>query len=175
MLVLGIDPGFDRLGWAVGQTLAGGRVNLLSFGLITTDKKQTIYQRLHQIDEEISQLVGEFHCQQAALESLFYFRNDTTVINVAQARGVMLAALLRCGVEIFEYSPPQIKLAVTGFGRADKAAVAKMVRTQLHLDDYLSRTGTKVIDDTYDAMAVLLTHAGAAGLQAKINGSQWGK
>ena len=168
MLILGIDPGFDRLGWAVAQTLQNGSLNLLSFGLIATDKKQTIYERLAYIDQEMTQLLREFPIDQAALESLFYFRNDTTIVNVAQARGVVLSALLRAHVQIFEYSPPQIKLAVTGYGRADKKAIEKMVRLQFKLDDYLAKSDQSVLDDTYDALAVLLTHNGARGLQEKI-------
>ena len=169
MIVLAIDPGFDRIGWAAAQVWSGDKINLLSFGLIETNKKDDVFVRFRQIDQEITSLITEFGVQEAALESLFFFRNKTTVIRVAEARGIMLAALIRAGVKLFEYSPPQIKMAVAGFGRADKKAIEKMVRLQLHLDDFLQQTGTPVIDDTFDALAVLLTHVGSRGLQKSLN------
>ncbi|MBQ6449949.1 crossover junction endodeoxyribonuclease RuvC [bacterium] len=157
---MGIDPGFDRIGWAVGQLLGQHQLNLLSYGLVETNKKADLFTRYAQIEREFNALTKEFQVDEAALETLVFFRNYTTVIPVAQARGIILSSLIRHQVKIFEYSPPQIKMSVTGFGRADKAAVAKMVRLQLHLDEQ-----TKIIDDTYDALAVLLTHLGSRGLQ----------
>ena len=160
MIIMGIDPGFDRIGWAVGQLLGQHQLNLLSYGLVETNKKADLFTRYAQIEREFNALTKEFQVDEAALETLVFFRNYTTVIPVAQARGIILSSLIRHQVKIFEYSPPQIKMSVTGFGRADKAAVAKMVRLQLHLDEQ-----TKIIDDTYDALAVLLTHLGSRGLQ----------
>ena len=160
MIIMGIDPGFDRIGWAVGQLLGQHQLNLLSYGLVETNKKADLFTRYAQIEREFNALTKEFQVDEAALETLVIFRNYTTVIPVAQARGIILSSLIRHQVKIFEYSPPQIKMSVTGFGRADKAAVAKMVRLQLHLDEQ-----TKIIDDTYDALAVLLTHLGSRGLQ----------
>lgn len=168
MIVLGIDPGFDRIGWAVGQVLVGGKINLLSFGLVETNKHDDLFTRYAQIEREFAALIDEFQVEEAALESLVFFRNYTTVIPVAQARGIILAALIRRGVKIAEYSPPQIKMSVTGFGRADKAAVAKMVRLELKLDEQKAMPA-KIIDDTYDAMAVLLTHVASRSLQAKMS------
>jgi len=166
MIALGIDPGFDRIGWAVGQILRDGQINLLSYGLVETDRRADLFARYAQIEREFSALIGEFQVQEAALESLVFFRNYTTVIPVAQARGIILAALIRAGVQIAEYSPPQIKMSVTGFGRADKAAVARLVRMQLGLDE--KKLPVPIIDDTYDAMAVLLTHAAGRKLSAKL-------
>lgn len=167
MIILGVDPGFDRIGWAVGQMLHSGRVNLLSFGLIETDKKADLFTRYAQIEREFDAIVNEFGVEEAALESLVFFRNYTTVIPVAQARGILLATLIRREVKIFEYSPSQIKMSVTGYGRADKKAIEKMVRLQFKFDE-LNLGKARVIDDTFDAMAVLLTHAGSRGLSAKV-------
>ena len=169
MMIIGIDPGFDRIGWSVGQALRDNQLRLLSFGLIETKKTDTLWQRYSQIDDELTALAHEYHIQEAALESLFFFKNQKTVIRVAEARGVILSALLRAKVEIFEYSPPQIKMAVAGFGRADKKAMEKMVRLQLHLDKILPNKSDKIIDDTYDAMAVLLTHVGARKLKKVVS------
>ncbi|MDR0463229.1 MAG: crossover junction endodeoxyribonuclease RuvC [Pseudomonadales bacterium] len=150
-IVFGIDPGFDRLGWSVAQ-FVNNKCNLLSYGLITTNKKDTLCQRYLDLANQFEVLVQEFKPTQAALESLFFQNNQKTAIAVAQARGIILSALLRSGATCYEYTPPQIKLAVAGHGKADKKSVEKMVRAQIALPD------EKIIDDTIDSLAVLLTH-----------------
>jgi crossover junction endodeoxyribonuclease RuvC len=150
--IFGIDPGFDRLGWAVGK-VAGGKLQLLSYGLIETDRSGDIFSRLQQVERELDQLVAEFLPTEVAFESLFVTNNHKTVINVAQARGVALGSFLRVGAKCFEYTPSQIKLAAAGDGRADKKAVEKMMRLQFNLPP------EKIVDDTIDALAVLCTHA----------------
>ncbi len=154
MIIIAIDPGYDRLGWAVGQLLPRKQINLLSFGLIETDKKKPMPERYLQLDQQLSQLLQEFKPNQAAIETLFFFKNQKTVMQVAESRGVIISALMRAQVKIFEYSPLQIKAAAAGFGRADKKAVEKMVRLQLKIPK-----DQKIIDDTFDGLAILLTHA----------------
>lgn len=153
-IIFGIDPGFDRLGWAVARR-QNGQLNLLAYGLIETQKKDDIFARLAQIERELSELAAEFKPDEVALESLFATNNHKTVINVAQARGIALGVFLRGGTQVFEYTPSQIKLAVTGHGRADKKAVEKMIRLQFTLPP------EAIIDDTIDALAVLCTHSSA--------------
>ncbi|MDO5561553.1 MAG: crossover junction endodeoxyribonuclease RuvC, partial [bacterium] len=101
------------------------------------------------------EIIEEFKPDTAALETLFFFKNQTTVMQVAETRGIIISNLLRHNVEIFQYTPRQIKSAVAGHGAADKTGVEKLVRLQLKLPE-----DTKIIDDTYDALAALLTHAG---------------
>ncbi len=155
MIVIGIDPGFDRLGWAVGQVLARGKINLLSYGLITTSKKDDLLARYYQIDQELTVILEEFKPEEAAIENLFLFKNQKTVMQVSEVRGVILSALLRAGVKIYQYTPRQIKAAVTGDGAADKKGVEKLVRCQLCLP--IEET---MIDDTCDALAAMMTHIG---------------
>jgi crossover junction endodeoxyribonuclease RuvC len=161
MIVMGIDPGFDRLGWAVAQLIPPSGINLLSYGLIETNKEHNLMERYRQIDAELSAILREFCVGEAAIESLFYGKNQKTVMEVAQSRGVILSALLRQNAQVHEYSPPQIKLAVTGYGRSDKKGVAKMIGTQLNLPT------NDIIDDTVDALAILLTHVSARSLGLK--------
>jgi crossover junction endodeoxyribonuclease RuvC len=158
-IVFGLDPGFDRLGWSVGQLTTTSACHLLAYGLITTTKTATIFERYHQLATELDALIAEFKPQEVALESLFFFKNQKTIITVAQARGVAINCFLRAHARCFEYSPPQIKLAVTGHGRADKKSIAKMVEAQFQLPP-----ATKILDDTFDALAVLLTHAASRRL-----------
>jgi crossover junction endodeoxyribonuclease RuvC len=150
MLILGIDPGYDRLGWGVVDK-AGGKYAFVSCGIIQTHKTNSHSARLHQIYEELSEVIEEHKPNACVVEDLFFSNNAKSAIKVAQARGVILLTCQKAGLEINELTPPQIKLAVTGNGRADKKAVEKMVRLQL------PKLPTKLIDDTLDALAAALS------------------
>lgn len=149
--ILGIDPGYDRLGWAVG-TAQGNNWRDIHHGVIQTDKKAAIVERYQQLDKELKEVIKNYQPTVAVIESLFFFKNQTTVMKVSEARGVIISACLSQNLEIAEFTPLQIKQAVTGYGRADKKAVEKMMRIQLNL------TNDKIIDDAIDALAVMLTY-----------------
>jgi crossover junction endodeoxyribonuclease RuvC len=149
---LGIDPGYDRVGWAVGE-IKGSQLQPIAYGLIQTDKHQTHFVRYQQVEAELSAILNQYQPVEAAIETLFFSNNQTTAMKVSEIRGIIISTLLRSKVECFEYNPSQIKLTVTGFGKADKKAVEKMIRLQLKLP------AEKVIDDTLDALAILLTHS----------------
>lgn len=151
-IILGIDPGYDRLGWGVLQQSNDG-FTLLGYGAIRTQKGEALLQRYAQIIGELGLLLKKFNPAQAAIETLFFSKNKSTALAVSEARGVILATLLQRDIQIYEYSPGTIKLAVTGSGRADKAAVDKMLRMQLRVSP------EKLLDDTADALAIALTHA----------------
>ncbi len=150
---MGFDPGYDRLGWAVGELENGKIVQLTAYGAIITDPQQTLYQRYAQILTELETLVVTHQPTEAAIESLFFATNRKTALHVSEARGILISVLLRHDCQLSEYTPLQIKQAVTGYGNAEKTAVDKMVRLQLKLPN------TKILDDTMDALAVLLTYA----------------
>lgn len=152
-LVLGIDPGYDRLGWAVGE-LTKPKIKVVACGCIETDRQADFYDRLKQIVHGINRLTTEYHLQAAAMETLFFGRNQSTAIPVAQARGAVVGQLLQQAIPIFEYNPAQVKLAVTGYGKADKAAVAKLTKMQVS-----GQLPEKLLDDTLDAIALLITHS----------------
>jgi crossover junction endodeoxyribonuclease RuvC len=151
MRILGLDPGTATTGYGIIEIVEGDP-HLVTFGVIRTDARLPMPQRLQVIYEEISALLTEYEPDTAAVEEVFFGRNITTAITVGQARGVLILALANAGVPIEEYSPPKIKDAVTGYGKADKHQVQLMVRNLLHLDE------TPRPDDAADGLAVALTH-----------------
>ncbi len=158
VIILGIDPGYDRVGWAVG-TSAKGAFSLKNMGICQTKKNDTLFQRYQQIDQEITAVIDQYHPTQAAVESLFFTKNQKTALHVSEARGVILSCLFRHEVAFFEYTPLQIKQAVTGYGKADKQSVEKMIH--LYFPQQIRNTRVALIDDTIDAVAVAVTHAAA--------------
>ena len=158
--ILGIDPGFDRVGWAVGQVV-DKKLQVWDFGCIQTDKQQIVSERYQAIDDQLTAILTKYKPADLAIESLFFFKNAKSVMRVSEARGAIISCCLRHQLQLFEYPPLQIKQAVTGNGRADKTAVAKMVKLQLKLPEKIvgGKIETKIIDDAMDAIAILLTHA----------------
>lgn len=152
MVVLGIDPGFAIVGFGVLETQPGKQL-LRACGAITTQARLPLPTRLLQIENDMAQLFDTFHPDAMAIEELFFNNNVTTGIGVAQARGVILAAAERAGVSIFEYSPSEVKLAITGYGKAEKRQMMDMVKRLLNLN------AVPKPDDAADAVAIALCHA----------------
>lgn len=150
MRVLGIDPGYDRVGWAVVDRVPG-KETLIACGLIQTRKTQAIEERLSDIFTQTQAVIREHTPTRAVIEELFFAANVTTGMNVAQARGVIVLCCQQEGLVLAEQTPMQIKQAVTGNGRADKKAVEKMVRL------ILNNVPDKLIDDTLDAIAAAMS------------------
>ena len=151
MRILGLDPGTATTGYGVID-VADGRYTAVAYGVITTTPKDDAPTRLQIIYQELNQLIDEYQPDSAGVEEVFFGRNITTAISVGQARGVLLLALANAGIPIGEYSPPKIKDAVTGYGKADKAQVQLMVRNLLDLEE------TPRPDDAADGLAVAITH-----------------
>jgi crossover junction endodeoxyribonuclease RuvC len=162
---MGIDPGYDRIGWAVGA-LTQGRLSVTAYGCIETNRQASRIERYQQLDTDLTQLLTQHQPTEAGVETLFFSKNQTTAMQVAEARGIIMSALFRQQVAIFDYNPMQIKQAVTGTGRADKTAVEKMVRLQLRLPP--TAAPKKELDDTLDALAILLTHAASRSLVKRV-------
>lgn len=152
MTILGIDPGYDRLGWALLKKEAH-TITFVDAGLIQTKKTDTHPERLHQVFLEIEVVLKQHSPDVAVVEELFFSNNQKTVIAVAQSRGVVIASLAMYPIVIHEYTPSEIKAIVTGDGRADKKAVEKMVRLQL------KNIPLGLIDDTLDAVAAAYAYA----------------
>ncbi|SRR5258708_2809280 len=149
MRVLGIDPGFDRVGWAVldrNKQIS----TLVACGAITTDKKLILSKRLVAISSQLTQLIKDYSPEGASIESLFFATNAKTAIHVAEARGVIVLTCEMAHLSISEFTPLQVKSAVTGNGHADKKAVEKMVRL------IVKDVPLKLLDDTLDAIAIAL-------------------
>ena len=151
-LILGIDPGFGRIGYAV-VAAAGNDLRLIVCNAIMTPMGLAYPQRLQQIYEQLGVIITQYRPREAAIEKLFFGKNAPTAIAVAQARGVSLLALAQSGLPIFEYAPSEVKLAVTGYGAARKEQVGAMVRLLLHLPA-IPRP-----DDAADAAAIAICHA----------------
>lgn len=151
MLSLGIDPGTASLGYGLVRELDDGSLACVNFDVIRTRAKTPMPQRLKIIYDELAGLVERFRPDRAAVEELFFARNVTTAMSVAQARGVVLLALQNAGLPIAEYKPNAIKLAITGYGGADKAQMQEMVRLLLALERRPRP------DDAADALAVAIT------------------
>ena len=157
MRILGIDPGTGILGFGVIEA-NHGKSQLVDAGVIRTPVKEDDAVRLQTIFEELTDIIAATNPQMMSVEKLFFARNVTTAMTVAQARGVVLLCGKQAGLEIYEYTPMQIKLAVTGYGKADKKQIQEMVRVILGLS-----TVPKP-DDCADAIAAALTHAQTASL-----------
>lgn len=152
MIVLGIDPGYALVGFGVIE-VANNKTTVLDYGVIQTHKTSTFPQRLEIIHKGVSKLIEKYKPTSIAVEELFFSKNVKTGISVAEGRGVILLAGQQNGVKMFEYTPNQIKQALTGTGRAEKQQVQYMVRAILNL-----KTVPKP-DDAADALAVALCHA----------------
>ncbi len=153
MIILGIDPGLATMGYGVISAVHGN-FSVIDYGVVTTPKELTLPQRLAQLEEGVRELVETFKPQNIAIEELFFSKNITTGIPVAEARGViLLTAVKSLGDEVYEYTPNQIKMAITGYGGADKIQMQHMVQALLRLKK-VPRP-----DDAADALAVALCHA----------------
>ena len=163
MRILGIDPGLGTMGWGVIET-DGVKHRLIQYGAVLTQPGQPLPQRLRAIFKGVSQLMETFQPEDVAFEELFFSKNITTGMAVSAARGVALAAVAEKTDNLFEYTPMQIKQAVTGYGKADKHQIQMMVRLMLNIEE-IPRP-----DDAADALAVAITHANSmrAGQLFKI-------
>jgi crossover junction endodeoxyribonuclease RuvC len=151
-LVLGIDPGTATIGYAIVRDLPDGGNEAVDYGVIITPKSEPAAVRLVQIYEQVKAIIILHQPDSAAVEKLFFQKNITTAIAVGQARGVIMLALAQAGLEIGEYTPNEIKQAVTGYGSADKRQVQEMVRVLLSLEKIPKP------DDAADALAIAITH-----------------
>ena len=152
MIVLGIDPGYAIVGYGVVE-YHNNHFRMLDFGAITTEAHTPFNERLERIYNCACMLIDRYHPDAMAIEKLFFNTNQKTAIDVAQARGVILLAAKMNSVPVFEYTPLQVKSAVTGFGRAEKHQVMEMTRSLLGLSKVPKP------DDTADALALAICHA----------------
>ena len=152
MKILGIDPGMAIVGYALVE-IESDNINLLTSGSIQTDKKLDDSKRLLEIYNDLSQIVDSYKPDCASVEQLFFFKNQKTVIPVAEARGVILTVLEKFGVPTFSYTPMEVKQVLTGYGRADKKEVEQMVKLTLGVNDLPK------LDDTVDAIAIAICHS----------------
>ncbi len=152
MRILGIDPGTGILGFGVID-VEKGNITFVDAGVIRTPVKEDDAVRLLTIYDELTEIIKDTKPQMVSVEKLFFAKNVTTAMSVAQARGVVLLCAMQAGLQIVEYTPMQIKQAITGYGKADKKQMQEMVRIILGLESIPKP------DDAADALAAAITHA----------------
>ncbi|MBE6732681.1 MAG: crossover junction endodeoxyribonuclease RuvC [Ruminococcaceae bacterium] len=156
MRVLGIDPGYAIVGYGIVD-YDGYKFNTVAYGAITTSAGEPFSRRISVIYDDMKTILKTYKPDALSIERLYFNTNTTTAIDVAQARGVILLSAEQEGVEIFEYTPLQVKQAITGYGKAEKRQVMEMVKS------FLSLNAIPKPDDTADALALAICHAHSAG------------
>lgn len=151
-LALGIDPGTATTGYGLVRIEPDGSLVAVKYGVLLTPKESTASARLVMLYDQLRDVLNEHKPELAAVEKLFFARNVTTALAVGQARGVVMLAIEQAGIEVFEYTPKEVKSAVAGYGGADKRQVQEMVRALLQLDSIPKP------DDAADALAIAITH-----------------
>lgn len=158
MIILGMDPGLAILGYGVIDYQKGNQYTVLDYGCVFTKAHTPMPERLMKLADGVQALCQKFQPDAIAMEELFFNKNVTTAIAVAQARGVILQQAARYSSELYEYTPLQVKQAVVGYGRADKHQVQEMMRLQLHLAEIPQP------DDAADALAIAICHANSSDM-----------
>lgn len=148
--ILGIDPGFGRVGIGIIEK-KNNEWTHVAHGLIETSPKKTFLERIIEIHTKLEGIIKEYKPSRAAVEELFFAKNVTTAIQVAQARGAILLSLSQAGIPVDEFTPLEVKQALTGYGRAEKSQIQKMVLMTLHMKE------KRLQDDAADALAVAIT------------------
>ncbi len=161
MRVLGIDPGFAITGYSIIDYI-GNKFKLIDSGAVLTKAGVSFPQRLTKIYDDLNLIIDEYSPDAIAVEELFFNQNTKTAINVAQARGIILIVGCKRGIPTFEYTPLQVKQAVTGYGRADKMQVQRMVQSILKVDK------VPKLDDITDSMAIGICHAHSQKFAQKL-------
>ena len=160
MIILGIDPGLAIVGWGVIEAHRG-QFRPIACGDINTPAHTSVESRLESIYRDLNRIIEKYKPDEVAIEELFFTNNITTGITVAEARGVILLACRQHGIPINEYTPPQVKQAVVGYGKAEKKQVIAMVTSLLLLQS------PPKPDETADALAIALCHGQVAGSALK--------
>jgi len=157
MIILGIDPGFATIGYGFLRK-EGGQLHVLEYGIISTPPDAEFSFRLKLISQDMRDLIKKFSPQAMSVEKLFFCKNVKTALDVGHARGIILLEGMNAGLELHEFTPLQVKQAITGYGAADKMQMQKMVQQILHLHE-LPRP-----DDAADALALAITLANSINL-----------
>jgi crossover junction endodeoxyribonuclease RuvC len=156
MIALGIDPGIATTGYGVVREDEGGQIVALAYGALSTPKTDSLPERLLSLRRQLMKLIEEWRPAESAVEALFFATNLKTAMIVGQARGVILVTLHEAGVPIAEYTPLQVKQAITGYGQADKKQMQLTMQMLLTLDKLPKP------DDAADALAIAVTHLHAS-------------
>ena len=156
MVIFGIDPGYAIVGCGVVR-YENNNFSLMGYGAITTHKDMPFNERLIKIYDDLTELLQKFKPDAVSIERLYFNTNQKTAIDVAQARGVVVLAVQKAGIPLYEYTPLQVKQSMVGYGRAEKTQVQEMTKMFLHLDKIPKP------DDAADALALAICHGHSSG------------
>jgi crossover junction endodeoxyribonuclease RuvC len=159
MIILGIDPGLSLTGWGIIEAKSRNDIRALQYGCIITKPSNTLIQRLQQINANLQEIINIYKPHTAAIEELFFLKEAKTVAAVGQARGAIVLTLSLNRIELFEYNPRSIKIALTGYGSANKYQMQKMAQTLLNLKEIPKP------DDAADALAIAICHIHTVGIK----------
>ncbi len=151
MRVLGIDPGTGITGWGIVEQNQN-ILHAIAYGVIRTESTKPMPERLKEIYQALEEIIEKYNPETVGIENLFFFKNQKTVISVGQARGVLIVCSVNKGKKVYDYTPLQVKQAITGYGRAEKKQMQKMVKMILNLKELPKP------DDAADALAVSICH-----------------
>lgn len=157
-IILGIDPGYDRMGVCIIEKESNTKYKILFSTCLESDRKMEINKRIFEIGKEIKKIILKYNPTELAIEKLFFTTNQKTVMGVSEARGAVIYLAQDLGLKVAEYTPLEIKIAITGYGKADKPQVYFMIKQIFKIDKNINEKITKKLDDEYDAIAVGYTH-----------------
>jgi len=158
MIILGVDPGSVVVGYAIIKKERGKNpcLTVVDFGCIITDKFATTGERLKKIHKEIEKLIAKYNPEVVSVETLFFFKNLKTVMPVSQTRGVILLAAAQKNIPVFEFTPLQMKMAIAGYGRAEKKQVIEMIKKTVDLECFDLKKNNRKKDDAFDALGMAI-------------------
>jgi crossover junction endodeoxyribonuclease RuvC len=156
MIILGIDPGSVITGYAIIKKNKDRCLDVLDFGCIITDKFATTGERLKKIHGEMEKLIIKHKPEIISIETLFFFKNFKTVMPVSQTRGVILLAAAQKKIPVFEFTPLQMKMAIAGYGRAEKKQVQEMIKKTVDVSNFDLKKNNRKKDDAFDAIGIAI-------------------
>ena len=161
MIILGIDPGSVIVGYAIIKKQKGLEpcLKVVDFGCIITDKFSTTGEKLKKIYKEIAKLIEKHKPDIISIENLFFFKNFKTVMPVSQTKGVILLAAAEKKLQVYEFTPLQVKITITGYGRAEKKQIKAMIKKTINLDSFDLKKNNRKKDDAFDALGVAICAA----------------
>ncbi|MDR0823445.1 MAG: crossover junction endodeoxyribonuclease RuvC [Endomicrobium sp.] len=161
MIVLGIDPGIALTGWGIIDAQSRDKIKALQYGCITTIPSQTTIERIQSINTQLQKIIDIYQPQNIAIEELFFLKRASSIALIGQARGAILLTIAQNRIKLYEYNPRRVKLALTGYGSADKHQMQHMVKTFLGLSEIPKP------DDAADALAMAICHIHTAWTQKR--------
>jgi len=158
MIIIGIDPGSVIVGYSIIKKERGQepRLIVIDFGCIITDKFLTTGERLKKIHKEITKLIEKHKPDIMSIENLFFFKNLKTVMPVSQTKGVILLAAAEKKLQVYEFTPLQVKMTIAGYGRAEKKQIKEMIKKTIDIDDFDLTKNNRKKDDAFDALGVAI-------------------